>query len=45
MHARPDRRVEPGPAVFRAEDNVQDDLAERLRHIEEIYFIEAPATG
>ena len=33
VHARTDRRVEPGAAVFGAEDDVKDDLAKGLRHI------------
>ena len=33
MHARADFQVEPRMALFGAEDNVQDDLAEGLRHI------------
>ena len=32
MHARPNVAVEPCFAIFRAEYNMNDDLAERLRH-------------
>ena len=32
VHARPDRLIKPGAAVLGAEDNVEDDLAEGLRH-------------
>ena len=33
VHARSDFQVEPRMALFGAEDNVRDDLAEGLRHI------------
>ena len=32
VHSRPDVCVQPWVAVFCAEDDVNDDLAERLRH-------------
>ncbi len=32
MHSRPDGHIEPRIAIFRAEDNVKDCLAEGLRH-------------
>jgi hypothetical protein len=34
VHARSDGRVKPGAAVLGAEDNVENDLAKRLRHKE-----------
>ena len=34
VHPRADGSVKPGPAVFGAENDVEDDLAEGLRHKE-----------